>query len=51
MAIFLAELLARRLDEATTALVDLARQAPTRADQLNYVRSILEGLSRWPEDG
>jgi CRP-like cAMP-binding protein len=51
MAIFLAELLARRLNEATAAVVDLTRQLPTHAGRLNNVHSILEGLSRWPEDG
>jgi CRP-like cAMP-binding protein len=43
-AIFLAELLARRLNDATAAVVDLRHHLPGLADQLNNVRSILEGL-------
>jgi CRP/FNR family transcriptional regulator, cyclic AMP receptor protein len=50
-AMFLAELLAGRLNQATAALVDLARDLPVHADRLNYVNSIMEGRSRWPEDG
>jgi CRP-like cAMP-binding protein len=50
-AIFLAELLARRLNEATAALADLRHQLPTQGDRLDKVHSILEGLSRWPGDG
>jgi CRP-like cAMP-binding protein len=50
-AIYLAELLARRLNEATAAIVDLTQQLPAHADRLNKVHSILEGLSRWSEDG
>jgi CRP-like cAMP-binding protein len=43
-AIFLAELLARRLNEATAALADIIRHFPEHADRLNNVHSILEGL-------
>ena len=50
-AMFLAELLAQRLNEATTAIVDLVHQLPMHADRLNTVRSILEGLHRKPEGG
>jgi CRP-like cAMP-binding protein len=51
MALFLAEVLARRLNAASAALVELTQQLPTHAERLSNVHSILEGLSRWPEDG
>ena len=50
-AIFLAELLAQRLNEATAALADLIRQLPAHSDRLSNVRSILEGLHRRSEGG
>jgi CRP-like cAMP-binding protein len=45
-AIFLAELLAQRLNDATAALVDHIHSNPAYGDRLNNVRSILEGLHR-----
>jgi CRP/FNR family cyclic AMP-dependent transcriptional regulator len=45
-ALFLAELLAERLNEATTTLVDLKQQFQAHAERLTNVRWILEGLPR-----
>ena len=45
-AIYLAELLARRLNEATTTMVDLKHQFQAQADRVANVRFILEGLPR-----
>ena len=43
-AIFLAELLAQRLNHATAALVDHIQHYPDDPEHLNNVRSILEGV-------
>jgi len=43
-AIYLAELLALRLDEATTIMVDLKQHFQGQADRVANIRSILEGL-------
>ena len=43
-AIYLAELLALRLDEATTIMVDLKQHFQAQADRVANIRSILEGL-------
>jgi CRP-like cAMP-binding protein len=43
-AVFLAELLAQRLNHATAALVDNIQYYPDDPEHLNNVRSILEGV-------
>jgi hypothetical protein len=45
-AIYLAELLARRLNDATTTMVDLKQHFHAQADRVANVRLILEGLPR-----
>jgi CRP/FNR family cyclic AMP-dependent transcriptional regulator len=45
-AIFLAGLLAQRLNEATTTMVDLKQHFQAQADRVANVRLILEGLPR-----
>ena len=45
-AIYLAELLALRLDEATTIMVDLKQHFQAQADRVANIRLILEGLPR-----
>ena len=45
-AIYLAELLAHRLNEATTIMVDLRQHFQAQADRVANIRLILEGLPK-----